>query len=190
MVGLMGVVALVFWILKCSLTILLAVRISTFHIEMSKYIAWSSTKFVVRIAGVLFQLFFFFRITPLFGYRESIRKRRISYMLLPCIMLSQLAVFINSVIDTYSYVIEDFVQCADLRGIMLIVYIVGNPLHLGFCLHVFFHLVIINNNLRQLTTRQQSRPTSPIIRNDSYVDNVRKTQVEKLLDSGIKYRTV
>ena len=190
LVGLMGIIALAFWVLKCALTTSMMVQFYSSDKDKFHYLAWSLAKFAVRIAGVLFQLFFFFRITPSFGYRENIRKRGISYMLLSCIMLSQLAVFINSVIDTYNFVVEECVKEINISLIMSTLYEIGAPLHLGFCLHVFFHLLIINNNLKQWSIRQQRWSTSIITEDDSDDENIRHAHLENLLGTCTKYRTV
>ena len=176
----MGVFALAFWILKFSLTSLMVLISSA---DSYNYLLWISMKNLIRIVGVFFQLFFFIRISPSFGCREELRKNKISYFLLPGIMLSQLAVFINSIIDSYSYVVEGMVENVHLSVITANVYHIGEPLHLGFCLHMFLHFVVINNNLRQLSLVQHKER--------SFMDDDSdEGRVEKLLGTGTRYHSV
>lgn len=190
MVGLMGVVGLAFWILKFSLILILLPRLpADTEPRVIEYLTWINIKNGVRIISLPFQLYFFCRITNSFGCREIIRNKKISYFLLPCLMLSQLSIFVNSAIDNYSYLVEKYVDHLNLSRSMEALYEMGEPLYLGFVLHVFFRFLIINNNLRSMPSRSRSIPD--FLAGNAHIDDDRgKEQVEKLLSNGTKFLTM
>ena len=194
MVTLMGVVGVVFWIIRSSLTCIMATRMIS-HGPTFNYLCWISTTNIVRTTGVIFQLFFYFRIAPSTGLRVEICERSISHLLLPLMMLCQLSVFVNTVIDSYSYVVETFVDEVGLNAVTSVAYKVGEPLHLGFCLHIFFHLMVVNNNLRRCM--QHFVPSFPVVYDRTIndldddgddVDDEMNNEREQLLLADSKFR--
>lgn len=148
----MGIVGIAYWLLKCSLIILIIrnVSISSYQIE---YFRWMSVKYIFRIISLLFQLVFFGSIPASIGTVAHIQNQNISYYLLPCLMLSQLSVFVNAAIDSYSYLIQERIEPLHLDNSMFSLYNMGEPLYLGFALHVFFRFLIINIDLRVETVQ-------------------------------------
>ena len=127
-VGSMGVFGLSFWILRFALTVLATSCqiVQPCQTEAAQeYFKWISVKFFVRIIGIGVQLFFFYSIGASSGREKHIRKRKLPYFIVPCLMLCQLSVFINSVIDSYSYYLEVFVERVKLDVTSSAMYRIG-----------------------------------------------------------------
>lgn len=150
MVASMGLVGLFYWILRLSITVLTATR--TQHDCNVQTLVWISITNGVRIVGIVFQLVFFYRISPCIGEQPNIRQQKVSYLLIPVVMLAQISVFVNTVVDSYRHVVEEQLHHAHPSIVVLASFKMGEPLHLGFCLHMFFHFLVVNNNLRRKET--------------------------------------
>ena len=103
MVASMGLVGLFYWMLRLSITVLTATR--TQHDCNVQTLVWISITNGVRIVGIVFQLVFFYRISPCIGEQPNIRQQKVSYLLIPVVMLAQISVFVNTVVDSYRQVV-------------------------------------------------------------------------------------
>ena len=111
--------------------------------------------------SLLFQLYIFVKADPFIGCRNNVKAKTISYFTIPALMLSLLSIFIMAVIDSYSGIIEGLVSNAGLSMALMALLKAGEPIHLGFCLHLFLHFFIINNNMNTTKTliRKQISPS-------------------------------
>lgn len=67
--------------------------------------------------------------------------------MLASITLAMLSVVINSMIDAYSGFIEKLVKDAKLNAVIMTVYQVGAPIHLGFSVHMFLYFIIVSSKV-------------------------------------------
>lgn len=144
MVGLMGVTGLTFWIFKTML-------IGTWSLHVSKkYYAfmWNDVKSGCRAMSCLFSIYFYMRTDHMLGCHGRIKFRLRNHFLLPCLMMTYLAVFLNSVVDSYNKTIKKEMK-RSLPIILFAVYEAGVPIHLGFCLHLSIHLLLMNGKMRE-----------------------------------------
>ena len=140
----MGVSGLAFGILRFALSVMAESSDMILDPSSHGYFRWIALKFFIRVMGILIQLLTFYRLPPSVGHHNSIRNEKMTHFLVPCIMLCQLAVFIDSIIDSYSYLLDRFVNEVHLNVPAAAVYRIGEPLHLGFYLHMFFHFLNFN----------------------------------------------
>ena len=150
----MGLVGLVYWALRTSVSFIITVRM--YEEQVFNHLVWITAINTIRIIGIPFQIFFFVRITPEFCSHEKVRNNKMTYLLVPCVLLGFMSVFVNTVINNHS-ILEHYVHEADLSVVMTVVCKMGEPLHLGFCLHMFFHFLIVNNTLRKLKATSDKR---------------------------------
>ena len=80
---------------------------------------------------------------------------KLNFFLLPTLMLSLLSVFIMTVIDSYSGFIEVLIEESNLDTALNTLFKAGEPIHLGFCLHVFLHFFIIHNNMKNFKKNKE-----------------------------------
>ena len=149
MVAMMGIVGFLFWIMLSIFSATWAIVIQNLSPEYFELLKWSCAKNFLRSLGILFQLYIFMKSDPYIGCRNNMRKRKLIYFILPALTLSLLAVFIMAVIDTHSEVIELLIDNSKINHVLMVLLKAGEPLYLGFCLHLFLHFLIINNNMRK-----------------------------------------
>lgn len=161
MVG-MGLFALAFWCFKCGMVSVWAVKSAQInHRNDVLYFTWNAVKYGSRIISLIFQIYLFFKADVKSSCSVSMKRRTKSHFLVPLLMLSFLAVFLASIISFYNGRIEKMARSANLPILFEIVYTTGPPLQLGFCLHLFFHFLIINGKLKSpVLGRRPSRPRS------------------------------
>ena len=147
MVAIMGVTGFIFWFIKTLLNAVWVNNISNLSPDQTSYLKFSCAKNLMRFIGILFQLFLFIKADPFIGCRENIRMKRVSYFILPALMLSLLSVFVMSVIDSYSGIVEGLIANSGISETLMILLKAGEPIHLGFTLHVFLHFYIIHENM-------------------------------------------
>ncbi|XP_057293890.1 uncharacterized protein LOC130622446 [Hydractinia symbiolongicarpus] len=163
MVAVMGITGFVFWVIKTILNAVWAIKIIGLTSEQLEYLEWSVAKNGLRSVGILFQLYFFIKSDPFIGCRKNVKKNALSYLILPALMLSLLSVFIMTVIDSYTGIVEGLIEHSGISEATMALLKAGEPIHLGFCLHLFLHFFIINNNMRTkktLVRKKTSRPAS------------------------------
>lgn len=152
-VTLMGAIGLVFWFLKGFLTICWAVRASRISIKSTddqfeyEYLSWNSVRFTFRIISIVFQLYLFSKSEIQVYCQKEFQTRRSNHFLLASITLAMLSVVINSMIDAYSGFIEKLVKDAKLNAVIMTVYQVGAPIHLGFSVHMFLYFIIVSSKV-------------------------------------------
>ncbi|XP_057302352.1 uncharacterized protein LOC130636597 [Hydractinia symbiolongicarpus] len=169
MVG-MGLFALAFWCLKCGMVSVWTVRCAQIkNWNDVHYFTWNAVKYGSRIISLIFQIYLFFKADVKSSCSVSMKRRKKSYFLVPLLMLSFLAVFLASIISFCNGKIEEKARSANLPILFQIVYTTGPPLHLGFCLHLFFHFLIINGKLKSpvVGRRPSRRHYKPIRRNSN-----------------------
>ncbi|XP_031571763.1 uncharacterized protein LOC116305900 [Actinia tenebrosa] len=149
MVGFMGAVGFVFWLMKSSFCFLWT--FSTMSKPADKatksYLAWTSVKDLVRAIGMLFQLHFFVKMGP--HYSRNIG-RRMYHLLVPAIMLALLSIFVACVIDQYNGRVEHLINQSHLDPSITSFFEAAAPIHLGFSLHMFLHFYIIKRKMSSL----------------------------------------
>lgn len=167
MVAIMGVVGFLFWVIKSGLNVTWTTMTNRFAAERLDYLHWSAAKNSFRTIGILFQLYIFMKSDPLIDCRFEVRNNALNFFLLPALMLSLLSVFTMTVIDSYSGFIEVLIENSGLNVVLSTLLKAGEPIHLGFCLHVFLHFFIINQNMRNFKKSKEiqrlfwrSRPQS------------------------------
>ncbi|XP_057304633.1 uncharacterized protein LOC130641713 [Hydractinia symbiolongicarpus] len=159
MVAMMGVTGLAFWLLKSVLITIWTTRTtddSNLIAELPS-LKWLASKAYLRSFGCVFQIYLYIRVDLSLGYQPSIRYNKFNHFLLPCLMLSFLSVFTNSVIDSYHAVIKKFVHESSMHIVLYAFYEAGIPIHLGFVLHLFIHYLLINNKMRDVLAASEKR---------------------------------
>ena len=153
MVGFMGAIAFMFWLMKGWFCALWASRMSN-HGELFSYLTWTSSKNFVTTVGVLFQLCFFIKMGPNFGVQP--RDSKAKHFFIPLVMVSLLAIFFSSIVDQYDGKVEEFLGEANLNEAVLTFLKAAAPIHLGFCLHMFFHFFIMQQKMGSAQNHQQN----------------------------------
>ena len=144
----MGITGFIYWTIKSIFTASWAMNIRDLDITDNIYLRWSFAKNSLRSIGIVFQLYFFVKLDPSIGCREEIRRKKIMYFLLPALKLSLLAVFIATIIDSYNGLVEELIAHSGINNILLALMHAGEPLHLGFCLHLCLHIFFISDNMK------------------------------------------
>ena len=144
----MGIFSVAFWLLKGSLILMWAFTIPENILkEMGEpstdYLFWQGGKCFVRGVGIIFQVHFFTKIDGSFGRRREVLTNRWNFLYMPCLA----SIFLNSAVDSFSGVVEHLVQHANLSPVVGILYEAGEPIHLGFCVHLFLHFYIVNDRM-------------------------------------------
>lgn len=158
MVAMMGLFGVAFWILKGSIIAIWSVQVPNEHLEMEfqkeglmhlrpEYLVWQGIKCFVRAIGVAFQVYFFVNINSSYGRRSDVIRNRWNFFYVPVMTVSLFAIFINSVMDEYGGIVEHSVKRAGLCAIVSALYHAGGPIHLGFCIHLFLHFMIIKQRM-------------------------------------------
>ena len=161
MVGFMGAVGFIFWLMKSSFCSLWASRLYSSHDELYTYLTWTSVKDFIRTVGILFQLHFFVKMGPHFCCQPENHNRRSKHLFVPAIMLALLAIFISSVVDQYNGTVEKFLRLAKLDEAISAFFQAAAPIHLGFCLHMFLHFFIIRQKMSSSQFYFQLDPAEP-----------------------------
>ena len=161
----MGVYGLTFWLLKTCITIIWASRAKQMHNEQEQYayLAWNAAKYLFRSLSIISQLFLFTKTDRVSCCSIEMKSKRKNHFLIPFIMISLLAIFINSVIDSYGGYTEDLIPQANLNNIVKVVYNSGSVLHLAFCLHMFLYFFIINSHMSSsVFVKRQTNRIAPV----------------------------
>ena len=146
MVGILGGVGFIFWVLKSFLTLKLTLAIKyAIDARLHTYLAWTAAKFSFRATGMLFQLYMFMRVPPNICARRANRGRLANHFLVPTLLLSLMALFISSVVDEYHGDVEKLLEKASLDPSIRFLLAAGGPMELGFCLHMCLHFLIIRH---------------------------------------------
>ena len=199
----MGVFSIIFWCLKGSLTIFWLARAKSVggNQEQYAYLLWNAIKFSFRPFSIIFEIYLFSNTDAISCTSPEIKRRKGNHFIIPCIMLSFLAVFVNSVVDAYSGYIEGLVKQANLITVLSVVYKCGSPIYLGFCLHMFLYFLIMNSKMTAAVFYRRRRDIfrryTPFVYNNHRRDNegVGVTgeayeRTQPLLPSSDKFRTV
>lgn len=146
----MGVMATTHWILQVVIAVTWTSRLKDTLSEMYNYLTWNSAQFVARTFSTLSQIHVFscFSSKHVIKPEDNIRHDKAVHALIPFYMLSLLSIFLNSLIGTYTGKIENWIGCAELNIAFVGLHNIGAAFHLGFCLHLFVHFSLLNNDLK------------------------------------------
>lgn len=144
----MGVVAITYWIFQCVTVITWTTRLmNDSDLEIYKHFIWNSAQFAARALSTFSQIQMF-TLTTEDTVCEEFQNDNTVYALVPFYMLSLLSIFVNSVIGSYSGRIDKWMECAPFNIFFVGLHNIGAAFHLGFCLHLFVHFLLLNNKLR------------------------------------------
>ena len=158
MVGFMGVVGFVFWFLKASFCSFVASKyFQTSHKELLYAdLVWTAVKDSFYGVGVLFQLYFFYKVGPHFCCQPENRLNKYNHLFVPVIMLSLLALCVSCIVDEYSSEVEKLISGAQFSQALSTFLKAAAPIHLGFALHMFLHFYIMKRKMGQLEYHQRT----------------------------------
>lgn len=146
----MGTIGLIFWVLKGAMATIWAGRVLAIpqsHREY-QYLCWNGIKDCLRPLSILIQVYFFATTDIESLVKVEVKKTRSNHFLIPFLMMAFLSVFLNSLTDVYDGLVEELAEKANMSMIVLVLYKCGEPIHLGFALHMFVHLFIVNKKLK------------------------------------------
>lgn len=63
-------------------------------------------------------------------------------------MMGYLAIFLNSAIDSFNKTIKKQMKASHMSIVLYSVYEAGIPIHLGFCLHMSIHFLLMYTKMR------------------------------------------
>lgn len=159
MVGFMGAVGFVFWVMKACFCFLWSFNsiITPTEEASHPYLVWTSIKDAVRAIGMLFQLHFFVKMGPNYCTQAINIRRKIYHLLVPAMMLGLLSIFVCCVIDQYNGRVEHLIQQSNMDPAVMAFFEAAAPIHLGFSLHMFLHFFIMKRkmSLHEYTNQQQ-----------------------------------
>lgn len=147
MIAMMGIIGFLYWFHKTTIIGSWVVKgVEPVH---TRYLEWTLVKNISRSIGILFQLYFFMNIDPLAVTRREMRRKKTIHFVIPALTLALLGVFTSTIVDTYSGIIEELIEKSELSNLKRHLLQAGEPIHLGFCLHLFLYLFIMSSNIRE-----------------------------------------
>ena len=150
-VGIMGGIAFTFWVLKALLT----VNLTFIHRQSPhyNYMIMTSTKNCFRAANAIFLSYLFVRVPSNICAIRVNRSKIINHFLLPALTLSILVVFGSAIADEYNGTCEKLLEHAKVDSAVRFFLKAGAPIHLGFCLHMCLHFLIIRGSMTTAKAR-------------------------------------
>ena len=145
---------MVYWIFKSGMVLTWAFRLADKSLSTYGYLVWNSAKYVTRILSTLSQMHTFVCLDIEVITIQEVRDSRTVHTFVPLYMLSLLAIFLSSIIGTYTGTIETWIMMARMNQGFDVLYHIGGPFHLGFCLHVFVHFFILSTNLKAIREQE------------------------------------
>lgn len=164
MVALMGVFSIAFWLLKAFIITIWRIKIPENILNMylakfqtdSSYLIWQAVKCIMRALFINLQIVLFMKIDSSIGRHRKIFEDKWNHLFLPVIITGLLSIFINSLSDSFSGFVEQNVRISGFSSVVRILYNSGMPIHLGFCIHLFMHFLIIYNRMRKAVKSAQN----------------------------------
>ena len=193
MVGFMGAVGFVYWVMKACFCFLWSFNSITTPVEESShpYFVWTSIKDAARSIGMLFQMYFFMKMGPNYCTQPRNISRKIHHLLVPAMMLALLSIFVGCVIDQYNGKVEHLIKHSNIDPALLGFFEGAAPIHLGFTLHMFLHFYIMKRkmDLHENVTNQQQQnvrilPVADVHNTDGCDDGERGEEQPLLSSSG------
>ena len=160
MVCFMGTIGFVFWFMKASYCGVWAFKFAASgNTELSEYLTWTTLKIYSYAITVVFQLYFFVKMGPHFGYDQERSRLSAKQFYVCTIMMALLSLVVSFVVDEYNGPVEKLLGRANISNAMSAFLQAAGPIHLGFSLHMFLHFFIMNRRLAQFQYKWRHRQT-------------------------------